>query len=457
MGESNYRFGVGLLVVGASIIGVLLLLFFGTMPSFLSDRYQVTINFPAAPKVGRDTPVRKNGVQIGRVSNVRLLEGDQGVNLTLELDRNVRLVQGETCRIASSSLITGDAIVEFTQPTESQWLARFDGVGGGEKNGIIDPVEEEFANSVMSDGDYLIGGIVAGDPLEVLVNMQGNFVSTLSAIEEASQRVSSLAQSVESVIGGEPEPTSSSAIDDSSSRDNSSNLRADGLTAVNQDADDVGPIVVVPRTVSPNLRDTLENFNETVETIDRVARQFENSQLPELIGVAAGRLPILFDEAERVLTQTQATLNEFERFGGTLEEIATDFEGIGVDAREVVENANRAVLSFNAFAEPLQGQSQVLIESTVETLGTLDATLRDLRTFAARLNDGDGTIARLIEDDELYYSLAQSLENLELVTNQLQPIVNDVRVFSDKVARDPRQLGVRGALHGGPIGTGLKR
>lgn len=427
MEERNYRFGVGLLVVGAGALGLVLLLFFGTMPSFLADRYQITINFPEAPGVGRDTPVRKNGVQIGRVAEVKLLPSDEGVNLVLELDRDVQLLQGETCRIASGSFITGDAIVEFQTPTMSQLLTRFDGVGGGVKDGNLEEAERAFASNLMSEGDYLTGGIVAGDPLDLFVSMQGNFVSTLSAIEQASRRVDSLASSIEGALGG-----TGGQVND----------------------------------VAGRFRQTIENFNETVDTIDRVARQFEDARIAEIIGTTAGRLPILFDEAERVMTQTRSTLQEFEVFANNLQTISADFDGIGEDTRQVVRNSNEVVRNanevvknlsqsvdnINDFTAPLAGQSEAL----ARTFDNLDRSLADVRVFTERLNAGDGTLAKLIEDDELYYSLISTLQNVEQVTTRLQPIVNDVRIFTDKIARDPRQLGVRGALTNTPASAGLK-
>ena len=89
-------------------------------------------------------------------------------------------------------------------------------------------------------------------------------------------------------------------------------------------------------------------------------------------------------------------------------------------------------------------------------LKNLDALLIDLRQFSHRLNSGDGTIARLIEDDQLYFEFIQTIKNVRVLTQRLQPIAEDVRVFTDKIARDPGQLGVRGALQGRPIGAGLK-
>ena len=47
----------------------------------------------------------------------------------------------------------------------------------------------------------------------------------------------------------------------------------------------------------------------------------------------------------------------------------------------------------------------------------------------------------------------EAMNLLERISRELRPIINDVRVFSDKIARHPESLGVRGALDRRP---GLK-
>ena len=73
--------------------------------------------------------------------------------------------------------------------------------------------------------------------------------------------------------------------------------------------------------------------------------------------------------------------------------------------------------------------------------------------FTRALNESEGTLGRLLRDPLLYDEPAQAAANVNRITKQLRPIVNDVRVFTDKIARHPEQLGVRGALDRRP---GLK-
>lgn len=417
MDENGYRFGVGVLVLASAIIGVLLIAFFGAIPTFFVDRYQVTITFPSAPGVSQDTPVRKNGVPIGRVSRIALLDDDRGVDLTLELERKVRIRQGETPIISVGSFITGDAVVEFIPPDEDDLLERFDGAAGGVANGILDPEELAIAQTIMSDGDMLRGGRIKGDPLDALMSMQDNFAQTFTALERASLKVEALGNTIEEVIGS-------------------------GRGQV--------------RDVVDRVRTSVDSFNNTLATINRVALQVEDSRIPEAIAEAIQRLPDLIDEAKLVVTQTRTILKGFEEFSFALESIGGEFEGIGAQAKEVVLNANLALENIAKFTQPLGDQADYLIGNTGQMLENLDALLIDLRQFSRKLNQGDGTIARLIDDQQLYFEIIHTIQNVRLLTQRLQPIADDVRVFTDKISRDPGQLGVRGALQNRPIGSGIK-
>jgi len=250
-----------------------------------------------------------------------------------------------------------------------------------------------------------------------LMQMQGNFSQTFAAIDRASQKVESLATSLEDVVGG-------------------------GRGQV--------------RDVIDQVKGTIETFNGTLGTINRVAVQIEDSRLPEAIADALERLPTIFDEAKTVIQQTQRILINFEKLSGTLESLGGEFDGIGGTAKEAVENANVALRNIGRFTDPLGERADELIDGAVNSLGNLDVLLADMRVFANRLNSGNGTIARLVDDQQLYFEVIQTIQNVRLLSQRLQPIADDVRVFTDKIARDPGQLGVRGALQGRPNGAGLK-
>jgi phospholipid/cholesterol/gamma-HCH transport system substrate-binding protein len=57
-------------------------------------------------------------------------------------------------------------------------------------------------------------------------------------------------------------------------------------------------------------------------------------------------------------------------------------------------------------------------------------------------------LIRLAKDPTLYRNLNDSTTSLSVLLRNLEPVVRDLRIFSDKVARHPELLGVQGALRG---------
>ena len=425
MEESGYRFGVGVLVMASAIIGVLLIAFFGAVPTLWVDRNRVSINFPKAPRVAIDTPVRKNGVHIGRVSNITLRPGSEGVIIRMELDRKVELRKGEVPRIVSGSIITGDAVIEFVEPTLESNLRRFDGTMGTPRDGVLDARESAAINEFITDNSFLDGGEVAADPFESMARLEGTLVPVLTTVERALARYDSIGASIQEVVGGGS-----------------------------------GPV----RELVTTVKSTTDNINKTVNTVNRVVAQFENAQIPNAIANGLTMLPDLFKEAQTTLAQTQRTLKGFEQFSASLEGLGKEFEGIGETIRNAVENASVAIENIAAITDPVSKNSEVLVANAVTALANLDTLAMDLKRFTSRLNNSNGTVAQLIDNPQLYYKTTETLNkiqsasgNIQVISQKLIPIVNDFRIASDKIARDPGgQLGVRGALSARPPGVGLK-
>jgi phospholipid/cholesterol/gamma-HCH transport system substrate-binding protein len=94
-----------------------------------------------------------------------------------------------------------------------------------------------------------------------------------------------------------------------------------------------------------------------------------------------------------------------------------------------------------------------MVAQVDKTIGRLDEVLQQAVAFTHALNESEGTLGKLVRDPAVYDDLALAVGNVRKLTQELRPIVDDVRVFTDKIARHPEQLGVRGALDRRP---GLK-
>lgn len=368
MNEKVIQFRVGVVVVAAALITFILVLIFGEGMPFGRNQYTVKLHFPRAPGVTVGTPVRKQGILIGRISRVEIDDEFGGVNLTAKVDRDKDIYQDEVCYIKTSSLL-GDPVLEFVQPKQ-----------------FTTP------RTKVQDNAFLADGVVGSDPLEVMTNLEGNVRSVLTSIEAAAGQVGTLAESLNSTFGTE---------DDSFSR----LVRKSELA--------------------------LDQFSRTMSTIDEVIGD------PEIRGSlkqSLQGLPAAMAEMKTTLTAARNTLAGFDRMSGKAE---TNLDNL------------------QKFTEPLGERGADLVANVDASVANLDELLRQLVTFGEALNNSEGSLGQFVHNRELYDSLNDAAIRIEQATRMIAPIMQNVRTLTDKIARDPRQLGIKGALDRKPSGAGL--
>jgi len=369
MDERALKFRVGVVVVAAAMITVILITLLGAWPNPFKARYTLHIVFPEAPGVTIDTPVRKNGIQIGRVAKVELRD-QGGVLLTLKINAQYRLRENEICRISTGSLITGDSVLEFVRSANSGLSTEF-----------------------LSDEEYLTNGVVETSPFEVLANLEGKINSAINSIENAGDQVAVLAQNVNGIIG-----------------DNRQQLRD----------------IILKTNVA------LDGFSQAMDSIERL---MGDPALQEKLRKSLEDLPKLFADARTTLAQTRETLTGFSR----------------VSAR-----AERNLANMEDFTAPLGERGEQIAANLASTVRNVDQLLSHLVALSEAIGSREGTLGQLIHNPELYQRLDSAAKELEAATRKVRPVIDDVRIIADKLARDPRQLGVKGALDRRPNGAGLK-
>jgi phospholipid/cholesterol/gamma-HCH transport system substrate-binding protein len=388
MDERVLQFRVGVVVVASAIITVILVMLFGAWPNLWQKRYEIHVKFPEAPGITVDTPVRKSGVLIGRVSNVKLLE-EGGVLVSIRVFGQYKLRRQETCRIGTGSLL-GDAIVEFVPSDKATMLARFD----TNKSGALDSSEEQTAGELLGDGEFMSDGAVVSNPLRALVNLEGSVSSAFRSLEGASKEVAQLASSVNKNLGG---------------------------------SDDQIKRIIQKTEVA------LDHFDGTMTAVEKI---LGDEQLVDQLRATLRSMPAFVDETRETMKAARTTMDSFQRVGAKAETNLDHLE---------------------KFTKPLGERGPQLVANVEEGSRNLNDLLEQFVAFSEALNAGEGTLGKLVHDDEIYQQLQRVVGNAEEITKRARPIVEDVRIFTDKIARDPRQLGVKGALDQRPSGlkTGL--
>lgn len=219
-----------------------------------------------------------------------------------------------------------------------------------------------------------------------------------------------------------------------------------------------GYVVGSPLDIIAELKDDL---GKTVRSLGKAGEKV--SGLAERI---EGLLPEDNAQLARIMNKTEVALDGFsetlnsvnsifgdKEFQGQLRDGLKELPSLIVEAREAmsdlktaVNSANRNLKNLEGFTGPLGERGPELVAKVEGSVEDLSQMLRELASFSQAINSGEGTIGKLVHDRELYDRLNLAASNIQRASQQLRPILSDVRVFTDKIARDPSQIGVGGAI-----------
>ncbi len=355
MDERVVQFRVGVTVLAALIITGILSLLFGELPGVLRGSYSVYIKFPSAPGVSPDTPIRKNGIRIGKVTKVQFAP-ENAVLITASIDHGIELFRDEVVRIKSGLL--GDAELEFV-PGPNKVVQRV-------------PVQP---------GDLLVGS-VSVNPLQSFANIEGNLNKAAESLTVAGTEVGKLAKNLNDVLGN------------------------------NQDQ--IGKII-------HETDDTLQLFQKSLVNLDDIIGDTETKR----------NLKQMLRDIPQTLRDTRDTINGIQK---------------------TVALANDNLQNIQTVTKALDEKGEGMINNAAQSVERLDELLGQLNRFTRSLNSREGSLGQLVNNPELYNNLSQAALNINRLTQQLQPILCDARVITDKVARHPGEI-LRDAVAPGP---GLK-
>ena len=401
MNERQMQFRVGVVVFATIIIGLLLAtlnepLLTGWLPWGLA-KYEIGIELPRAPGVALNTPVRKNGILIGRVETI--VDQKEGVLLKAGIDGDRQLFAEYEPHVRTTVL--GDATVEFeTRPVPD-------------------------GTPPVSDGFIYRNGQVDESPLESLAklgDLRDEFDSASRALTDAGEEVAKLARRINTAFGDEAEEGRVTRLLDTT--ENAMNQFAATMTAFNEIIGDVPADAGQPAEV--------RRFNGQVQPLD--------TRPPVDVPPPAGvQPPIEGPELRRRLRQG---LNE-------LPDAIREF-------RTTLELADRNLRNLEGFTEPLGQKGEAIADALIRAVDGIDRLVDDFGVLVQALNNREGTIGRLIYDPQAYENLTRLMCNANTVLEQiyhlatrLRPVVEDARVFMDKVAREPGRL-VSGAVNPNP-------
>jgi len=173
------------------------------------------------------------------------------------------------------------------------------------------------------------------------------------------------------------------------------------------------------------------------------------------------------DRFDQVLNKTEAAMESFQKAMANLNDLVGD-EKLRADLKQglasvpkIMEDTNKAITGMqNAVARadknlenleqltgPLGQRGEQIAMRLDSSVAQLDQFMQQLVNITERFGTNEqGTLGRLMNDPELYNQLLAASKNINELTTRMRPVVEDVRVFTDTIARDPGRLGLSGAL-----------
>jgi phospholipid/cholesterol/gamma-HCH transport system substrate-binding protein len=105
--------------------------------------------------------------------------------------------------------------------------------------------------------------------------------------------------------------------------------------------------------------------------------------------------------------------------------------------------------NLEGFTQPLGEKGSEVIERLDQGAKKLDILMGEMVKFGKALNNQEGTLGQLVNNPELYQHLNRAAKNIDEMSRQLRPILDDARIITDKAARHPGVF-IRDAIKPGP-------
>jgi phospholipid/cholesterol/gamma-HCH transport system substrate-binding protein len=181
------------------------------------------------------------------------------------------------------------------------------------------------------------------------------------------------------------------------------------------------------------------------------------------------RAVIALDEFSKTMRSIEEVVAD-EGLRDGLQQALTDLPAAVRDVRNTMQDAGQVLQSFDkvilsadknlrnleGLTEPLGRSGQDLIDAALTAVEGVDRLMEEINVFGRSITTSTGTVGQLLNDRELYDNFNNLAANANALIWQLnerakdlRPILGDIRVFTDKVAREPGRV-VGGALNRGP-------
>jgi phospholipid/cholesterol/gamma-HCH transport system substrate-binding protein len=460
MNDQAMKFRLGVFVLGAAILLAILIILFGRAPMVFTRQVEYYVTLTQAPGVQPGTPVRKSGVKIGEVESVDLQPETGQVTVQIAVDRKYQLLQGDVATLGRSLL--GDTSINFVLEGDNRELAP----SGFVYQGKLDP---DLAAALRKATDLV--GITESTLEEIRSAAKAINTSipdvrrTNSEIQIAASNFARAAEGIDNMVRGNQDRLVK-AIDafvDAAGKtanvlsdENQRNLSV-ALQNIRNASGRFEQVMQDTEVLVKETQKTVKVVGERVDVAGKSADEFF-TEATKTVKNVGDRIDTVGKNAETLMTESRQTM---KIVGERVDSVGRNADELIKESRVTVRRVNDSLSRTDEVLANLQQATKPLAERAPSVMKNLDESTARLNLitynvgeFTRGLNQGDGTLRRLIMDPSLYQSIDDLAKNLNKSACRFDNILRDLELFADKVARHPELLGVSGAVS---PSSGIKR
>src|SRR4051812_25730499 len=391
MNERQMQFRVGVVVLATIIIGGLLATLSGPVStSWLPwgrRTYEVGIKVDKAPGVDQNTPVRKNGILIGRVKSIE--EQPDGMLLKAEINSNRPLYAEYEPHIRTT--VIGDATIDFEFDFKHKRLA---------------PDAQRVPEG------YEFRGAADESPFDAIAkfgDLQQDFAQAARSLNQAGTEVSKMAAKLNDAMGDERNQGKLSHLVETTDR--AMKQFETTLTAFNEILGDP-PAGATPTNVARPVVNGEQPLNQQSpvnqqQPPNQVTPQFQSPPGAQPPGAQppGAQPPSSGQEMRRKLREG---LNE-------LPDAVRDLRSTMNEFRVVLQSAEKNFKNLEGFTEPLGQKGTDITGALLRAVNGLDRMATDFNAVTQALSNRRGTLSQLLYDPKAYENFNTLMMNANTV------------------------------------------
>ena len=296
---------VGIFFVVALVILLIIFEFIAGIPIFTKE-YSLKTYFKSVGELKEGNPVKLSGVEVGKISKIKIVDGK--IEVTLKVKKGTPVKNDSLATIKLTSLL-GTSYINLAFGSPESPLAQ--------------------PGSVLQSQE-------PADVSEILAKVESTVSSIESVFSDNSEKISSILNGLDTVLGGAArgEGTLGKLIKD----DSLYNEARDTLANLNEISEDIKQ----GRGTLGKLVKDESLYNETKETMANLG------QLAKRLNSAEGTFgkllkdDTLYNQATEAATNLNSILKRIDRGEGTIGKLVTD-DSLYYDAKDAVKKVERAV------------------------------------------------------------------------------------------------------------------